>query len=60
MAVALGVHIGQQNLEIGELRATWRRFDGARFDLISVWDHFYEAPPEGGTPRMFRPWSSEG
>ncbi len=60
MAVALGVHIGQQNLEIGELRATWRRFDEARFDWISVWDHFYEAPPEGGIRDHFETLTTLG
>ncbi len=60
MAVALGVHIGQQNLEIGELRSIWRRFDEARFDWISVWDHFYEAPPEGGIRDHFETLTTLG
>ena len=45
----LGVHIGQQNLSMGELREVWRRADAAGADWISVWDHLYEAPPAGGT-----------
>lgn len=45
----LGVHIGQQNLSMDELRAVWRRADAAGADWISVWDHLYEAPPAGGT-----------
>lgn len=32
-----------------ELRALWRRLDDSGVDWISVWDHFYEAPPAGGT-----------
>lgn len=49
MTVSLGVHVGQQNLSMGELRALWRRLDSAGVDWISVWDHFYEAPFQGGT-----------
>jgi alkanesulfonate monooxygenase SsuD/methylene tetrahydromethanopterin reductase-like flavin-dependent oxidoreductase (luciferase family) len=45
----LGVHIGQQGLDMPGLRALWRRLDDAGVDWISVWDHFYEAPPAGGT-----------
>lgn len=45
----LGVHIGQQNLSMDELRDVWRRADAAGADWISVWDHLYEAPPAGGT-----------
>jgi F420-dependent oxidoreductase-like protein len=35
------------------LRATWRRLDRAGLDWISAWDHFYEAPPAGGTLAHF-------
>lgn len=49
MLLQLGVHIGQQNMSMDELRALWRRFDDAGLDWISVWDHLYEAPPAGGT-----------
>lgn len=45
----LGVHVGQQNMTMGEMRAIWRRADDAGADWISVWDHLYEAPPAGGT-----------
>lgn len=45
----LGVHIGQQNMSMDDLRSTWKRFDAAGIDWISVWDHLYEAPPAGGT-----------
>lgn len=49
MSLNLGVHIGQQNMPMDELRALWRRADAEGMDWISAWDHFYEAPPEGGT-----------
>jgi F420-dependent oxidoreductase-like protein len=49
----LGAHLGQQNLPIGDIRALWRRFDSAGLDWISIWDHFYEAPPAGGTQPHF-------
>ena len=45
----LGVHIGQQNMSMEEMRNIWRRADAAGADWISVWDHLYEAPPAGGT-----------
>jgi F420-dependent oxidoreductase-like protein len=50
---ALGAHVGQQNLTMDELRACWRRLDDAGLDWISAWDHFYEAPPAGGTVDHF-------
>lgn len=49
MALALGVHVGQQNMSMDEMRALWTRCDEAGMDWISVWDHIYEAPPAGGT-----------
>ena len=52
-AIDLGAHIGQQNMTMDELRSTWRRLDDAGVDWISVWDHLYEAPPEGGTVPHF-------
>jgi F420-dependent oxidoreductase-like protein len=53
MPLELGAHLGQQNLQIDEIRALWRRFDSAGLDWISLWDHFYEAPPAGGTQPHF-------
>ncbi len=53
MPLELGAHLGQQNLPIGEIRALWRRFDSAGLDWISIWDHFYEAPPADGTQPHF-------
>ena len=47
-ALQLGVHVGQQNAEMAELIALWKRLD-ERVDWISLWDHLYEAPPAGGT-----------
>ena len=52
MTVSLGVHLGQQNLSMDELRALWRRLDES-MDWISAWDHFYEAPYEGGDVAHF-------
>lgn len=49
----LGVHLGQQNLSMEALRDTWRFLDDAGVDWISLWDHLYEAPPEGGTVDHF-------
>jgi F420-dependent oxidoreductase-like protein len=53
MPLELGAHLGQQNLTIDAIRALWRRFDAAGLDWISLWDHFYEAPPAGGTQPHF-------
>lgn len=47
-ALQLGVHVGQQNADMAELIALWKRLD-ERVDWISLWDHLYEAPPAGGT-----------
>ncbi len=52
VSVALGIHLGQQNLSMDELRAVWARADES-MDWISAWDHFYEAPPQGGTMPHF-------
>lgn len=53
MPLALGAHVGQQNLTMDELRSLWRQLDHAGLDWISAWDHLYEAPPEGGTVPHF-------
>lgn len=42
--VEIGVHTGPQDIELSELRQLWRRCDEAGFDLITVWDHFYQSP----------------
>lgn len=47
-----GVHVGQQNLSMAELRACWRAVD-PHVDWISAWDHFYEAPYQDGTVDHF-------
>ena len=51
--VELGIHIGQQDIELDELRKLWRHCDEAGFDLITVWDHFYESPPRDGNGVAF-------
>ena len=48
-----GLHIGQQNLSIDEMRRMWRWADTAGFDWVDVWDHFYEAPPVDGNGSCF-------
>ena len=60
MSVSLGVHIGQQNLPIAALRQLWRRLDAAGVDWISVWDHFYEAPFQGGDQPHFEALATLG
>jgi alkanesulfonate monooxygenase SsuD/methylene tetrahydromethanopterin reductase-like flavin-dependent oxidoreductase (luciferase family) len=47
-ALRLGIHVGQQNMSMAEMRATWKMAD-PHVDWISAWDHLYEAPPQGGT-----------
>ncbi|MGE3075870.1 MAG: TIGR03560 family F420-dependent LLM class oxidoreductase [Dehalococcoidia bacterium] len=48
-----GLHIGQQNITIDEMRKTWTWADTAGFDWVDVWDHFYEAPPVDGNGSCF-------
>lgn len=48
-----GLHIGQQNITIDEMRRTWTWADTAGFDWVDVWDHFYEAPPVDGNGSCF-------
>ena len=60
MTLSLGVHIGQQNLPMDELRSLWRRLDSAGVDWISVWDHFLEAPYQGGTQPHFEALATLG
>ncbi len=45
----LGVHTGQQDVSLEELRNLWRHCDAAGVGLISIWDHFYESPPRDGS-----------
>ena len=53
MPISLGVHVGQQNMSMPEMRALWRDLDTRGVDWISAWDHLYEAPPNGGTEPHF-------
>ena len=48
-----GLHIGQQNISLAEMRRTWRWADTAGFDWVDVWDHFYEAPYHDGNGDCF-------
>jgi len=60
MALSLGAHVGQQNMSMDTMRALWRKLDQAGFDWISAWDHFYEAPPAGGTVPHFEALATLG
>jgi F420-dependent oxidoreductase-like protein len=53
MAITFGVHIGPQNISIADLRRLWTYCDTHGFKWISVWDHFYEAPPVDGNSSHF-------
>jgi F420-dependent oxidoreductase-like protein len=53
MPLTFGVHTGQQNCSLEELRRLWRFVDQAGFDWLSVWDHFYESPPIDGNGSCF-------
>ena len=53
MGLSLGVHVGQQNMSMADMRALWRKLDEQGVDWISAWDHFYEAPPKEGTEPHF-------
>ena len=60
MTISLGVHVGQQNMAMSEMRALWRKLDSHGVDWISTWDHFYEAPPKGGTEPHFEALTTLG
>ncbi|MFP6806287.1 MAG: TIGR03560 family F420-dependent LLM class oxidoreductase [Pseudomonadales bacterium] len=60
MSLLLGAHVGQQNMSMDEMRALWRKLDKAGLDWISAWDHFYEAPPAGGTVDHFEAMATLG
>lgn len=42
-SLELGIHLGQQNISIDEVRALWRFADTHGFAWMSIWDHFYDA-----------------
>ncbi len=60
MSISLGVHVGQQNMAMADMRALWRKLDASGVDWISAWDHFYEAPPKGGTEPHFEALATLG
>lgn len=39
----IGIHLGQQNIAIDDIRRLWRFADTRGFAWMSVWDHFYDA-----------------
>ena len=53
MSFKIGIHGAQQDIEIDDLRRLWKFADQGGFDFISVWDHFYEAPPIDGNSPVF-------
>ena len=60
MSLSLGVHVGQQNMAMDDMRAVWRKLDSNGVDWISAWDHFYEAPPKNGTEPHFEALATLG
>ena len=60
MTLKIGLHTGQQDIEMDELRSVWRFADQNSFDFISVWDHFYEAPPIDGNSANFEAIAATG
>ncbi len=53
MPPSFGVHIGPQDMTMDQMRALWRSVDQAGLDWVSIWDHFYEAPPRDGMGHHF-------
>lgn len=53
MSIEIGIHGGQQDVSMDELRRMWKFADRSGFDFISLWDHFYEAPPVDGNAPVF-------
>lgn len=41
MAITFGMHVGQQNITIEDLRRLWTYADTNGYGWISIWDHFY-------------------
>ena len=49
-----------KNMAMDEMRTLWRKLDASGVDWISAWDHFYEAPPKGGTEPHFEALATLG
>ncbi len=41
--ITFGIHVGQQNISIADLRRLWTFADTHGFGWFSIWDHFYNA-----------------
>ena len=41
MSISWGIHVGQQNISMDELRRLWKYADNNGFGWLSVWDHLY-------------------
>lgn len=50
-----GLHTGQQECTLEELRAVWKLAEDSGFDMILTSDHFYPIPKGDGTPVAFEP-----
>lgn len=46
MSITFGMHVGQQNIGIEELRRLWTYADTHGFGWLSIWDHFYSGTDE--------------
>jgi len=41
VGITFGIHVGQQNISIDDLRRLWTLADENGFGWLSIWDHFY-------------------
>lgn len=41
VSITFGIHVGQQNITVAELRRLWTYADTHGFDWLSIWDHMY-------------------
>ena len=46
MSISWGIHVGQQNIAIEDLRRLWTYADTHGFGWLSIWDHLYCATDE--------------
>ncbi|MBI4312454.1 MAG: TIGR03560 family F420-dependent LLM class oxidoreductase [Chloroflexi bacterium] len=53
MPFNLGIHTGQQDCSLEDLRRVWRLADASGFYWVSIWDHFYENPTVDGKGPCF-------
>ncbi len=46
MSISFGIHVGQQNITMEEMRRLWTYADNNGFGWLSIWDHMYCATDE--------------